>query len=257
VFWPFVPRFGTPTHEESGPWGRIADSVGRRPRTVWVVGLAVLGVFCIGLTGLHADGLSDKNQFVGKPDSIKGEAVLAAHFGGGDAGAPVVIVANASAATQVEKAAASVPGIVSTGVAPTTAHGDVELVLPLKEAADSATAQRAMQALRIAVHSITGADALVGGTTAITYDTEQSAAHDHTVVIPIVLALVFVILMLLLRAVIAPLLLIASVVLSYFAALGASSFAWPRIFGFTQADASSPLYLFISWSHWASTTTSS
>ncbi len=241
VFWPFVPRFGAASHG-AGPWARIADAVSGRSRLIWVTGLVILGVLCAGLVGLHANGLSDKSQFVGKPDSIKGESVLAAHFGGDDA-APAVVVAKVAAGPQIVKIAAAMPGIAS--VSSFSSGGYVEVDAALKDAADSAAAEQTVRALRQAVHPIPDADALVGGTTAITHDTEKAAARDNLVVIPIVLVLVLLILILLLRAVIAPLLLIASVVLSYFAALGASSFAWHHIFGFHQADASTPLYLFI------------
>jgi RND superfamily putative drug exporter len=99
--------------------------------------------------------------------------------------------------------------------------------------------------VRRTVHALPGAHALVGGVTAVVYDTERASSADNKLVIPIVLAVVLVVLVLLLRAVVAPVLLMASVVLSFFAALGASSFAWWHIFGFHQADASSPLYLFV------------
>jgi len=242
VFWPFVPRFGTPTREESGPWARVARGVGRRPRVIWVTGVVVLGVFCAGIVGLRAHGLSDKDQFVGKPDSIKGESVVANHFGG-DAASPVVIVADESAADAVTNAVRGVPGVAS--VSTFTAAGKVEIDASLKEAADTAAAKNTMLELRRVTHAVPGANALVGGVTAVTYDTQQASSADNVLVIPIVLVVVLAILVLLLRAFVAPLLLIVSVVVSFFAALGASSFAWRHIFGFKDADASSPLYLFI------------
>jgi RND superfamily putative drug exporter len=244
VFWPFVPRFGTPTREESGPWAVVARTVGRRPRIIWVTGIVVLGVFCAGIVALRANGLSDKNQFVGKPDSIKGELVIANHFGGA-AGSPAVVIADAGSAGAVQQAISQVPGIAGAPVTAPPAAGKVEIDVNLKQAADSAAAKHTVLDLRRAVHAVPGAHALVGGITAITYDTEQAASSDNKIVMPIVLAVVLVILVLLLRAFVAPLLLIASVVFSFFAALGASSFAWRHIFGFKDADASAPLYLFI------------
>jgi RND superfamily putative drug exporter len=242
VFWPFVPKYGSPTREDTGPWAGVAARVARRPRIIWVSGVVVLAVLCCGVIGLHANGLSHKNQFVGKPDSIKGEEIVAEHFGG-DASSPAVVIADQNAADAVKRAVATVPGVVSTSSF--VAAGKVEIDASLKEAADTAAAKKTMLDLRRAVHAVPGANALVGGVTAVAYDTEKASAADNELVIPIVLAVVLVILMLLLRALIAPLLLIASVVLSFFAALGASAFAWRHIFGFHQADASSPLYLFI------------
>jgi putative drug exporter of the RND superfamily len=72
------------------------------------------------------------------------------------------------------------------------------------------------------VHAVPGAQALVGGETAATLDTERIAARDNRVVMPLILAVVLLVLVALLRALAAPLLLLGSVVLSYAAALGAA-----------------------------------
>jgi RND superfamily putative drug exporter len=85
----------------------------------------------------------------------------------------------------------------------------------------------------------------VGGSTAIQLDTQRSARHERTLLIPLVFAVVFAILVLLLRSLVAPLLLISTVVLSYAAALGASAFAFRHVFGFHGEDSSLPLYLFV------------
>jgi MMPL family len=54
-----------------------------------------------------------------------------------------------------------------------------------------------------AVHAVPGANALVGGTTAINLDVQRANAHDRDVIIPLILVVVFVILALLLRALVA------------------------------------------------------
>jgi RND superfamily putative drug exporter len=244
MFWPFVPHFGTPIRQDSGPWGAVARGIGRRPRTIWVIGVIVLGVFCAGAVELHASGLSDKNQFIGKPDSIKGEAVIARHFGG-DVASPLALIADQGAAEVVAKAVAAVPGIAGSPGIVQQGQGKVEIDASLSAPADTVAAKATMLEVRRVVHAVPNANALVGGITAVVYDTERASAADNKLVIPIVLAVVLVVLVLLLRAVVAPVLLMASVVLSFFAALGASAFGWQHIFGFRQADASSPLYLFI------------
>jgi RND superfamily putative drug exporter len=60
-----------------------------------------------------------------------------------------------------------------------------------------------------------------------------------------VLAAILVILMLLLRAVVAPLILIGSVVLSFAAALGVSALVFEHVFHFPGADPSVPLFGFV------------
>ena len=57
--------------------------------------------------------------------------------------------------------------------------------------------------------------------------------------------MVFVILGLLLRALVAPLILTATVVLSFAAALGVSAFFFNHVFGFGGADTSFPLFVFV------------
>ena len=104
------------------------------------------------------------------------------------------------------------------------------------------------------MHAVPGANAEVGGTTAISLDVKRASAHDRNLVIPLILVVVFVILGLLLRALVAPLILTATVVLSFAAALGVSAF-FNHVFGFGGADTAFPL--FVSWSRCASTTTSS
>src|SRR5205085_5663969 len=98
--------------------------------------------------------------------------------------------------------------------------GLVQLDATLQAPSDSPQAQSTVQALRAAVHAVPGADAKVGGFTAVNYDTQQSSQRDRRVIIPIVLVVILLILMLLLRAVVAPVLLMLTVVLSFVATLG-------------------------------------
>ena len=99
--------------------------------------------------------------------------------------------------------------------------------------------------MRDVVHQVPGADAQVGGGTAIVLDTLRASSADNRVIIPVVLFVVFLILMLLLRAVVAPLMLIATVVLSFTAALGLSALVFRHVFGFAGADSSLPLFVFV------------
>jgi len=102
-----------------------------------------------------------------------------------------------------------------------------------------------VQRLRAAVHDFPGAQALVGGTTATQLDTQTTSIRDRTVIIPIVLVVVFLVLALLLRALVAPLLLIATVVLSFAATLGVSALVFNHLFHFPGADPVVPLFGFV------------
>jgi RND superfamily putative drug exporter len=204
----------------------------------------LLGVMALGLTGLRASGLTAAESFVGQhPESVSGQAVLTAHFPAG-AGQPVVVVANPAQAAPVRTAFAGVRGI--TGVtAPLVEDGHAYFQGTLTSAPDSTAAYDTVDRVRTAVHAVPGAAALVGGNTAVTLDIANAADHDRNLIIPLILLLVFVILALLLRAIIAPVMLILTVVLSFGAALGVSSLFFNHVFNYGNADNSFPLFVFV------------
>jgi RND superfamily putative drug exporter len=243
IFWPVRPAFGSAEPTSSGVWARVGRSIATRPRVVWVATAVVLGVMALGLTGLKASGLTNAQSFRGHPDSVTGQTVLDRHFAGGG-GQPVVVVGNQAAAARLDSAFKATPGV--TGVTPpVTRAGHTYLEGTLTTAPDSQAAYATIDRVRANVHAVPGADALVGGNTAINLDVQRAAAHDRNLIIPVILAVVFVILALLLQAVIAPLMLIATVVLSFAAALGVSAFMFNHVFNFGGADTSFPLFVFV------------
>ena len=86
---------------------------------------------------------------------------------------------------------------------------------------------------------------MVGGVTATDLDTKTTSTRDRTLIIPVVIIVVFVILSLLLRSLLAPLLLMGTVVLSFAATLGISSLVFDHVFGFPGADPVVPLFAFV------------
>ncbi|WP_318214831.1 MMPL family transporter [Streptomyces sp. SCL15-6] len=243
IFWPSKPVYGAETEQKESVWSRVGAAISGRPRLVWVGTVLVLGAMALGTLGLDASGLSNKDQFTNKPQMAVGEEVRAAHFPAGS-GDPVYVVAKAGAADQVKSALAGVSGI--GGVADPVVKGDEAVLLAqLENEPSSEAAMRTVDRARTAVHRIEGADAQVGGSTAIMVDTENAASRDSKVIIPIVLLVVLLILGLLLRAVVAPLLLMATVLLSFGAALGVSSLVFEHVFGLAGADASFPLLAFV------------
>jgi putative drug exporter of the RND superfamily len=243
VFWPVKPAFGTPEPTSTGFWARLGRRIARRPRGVWVGTVIVLGAMAAGLAGLHAGGLTNAQSFRGTPDSVAGAAVLDAHFPGG-AGQPVQVFGERGSGAGIAAALKSVPGLTAV-TAPQTVAGHAYLEATLTSAPDSQAAYATIDRARDAVHAIPGAHALVGGNTAVNLDVQRAAAHDRTLIIPIILAVVFVILMLLLRAFVAPVMLIATVVLSFAAALGVSALFFNNVFNFGAEDTSFPLFVFV------------
>jgi putative drug exporter of the RND superfamily len=243
VFWPYKPTYGSPEPTSRGMWARVGWAIAPRPRIIWISTAVVLGVLALGLTGLKANGLTNAQGFRGHPDSVIGESVLAAHFPAG-AGTPVVVIGSPGAAAQLRSAFAATPGI--TGVTPPVARaGHAYLEGTLTAPPDSQAAYDTIDRVRSAVHAVPGASALVGGVTAINLDVKRASAHDRNLIIPLILLVVLVILGLLLRALVAPLILTATVVLSFAAALGVSAFFFNHVFGFGGADTSFPLFVFV------------
>ncbi|WP_446220509.1 MMPL family transporter [Micromonospora sp. IBHARD004] len=245
IFWPARPRFGSAEPTITGLWAKIGKRIANRPRVTWVATGLALAVMAIGLVQLDATGLTQKESFRGNPDSIVGEEVLARHFPAG-AGNPVVVISKAEQGTAVKAALASTEGIDPASVSEPVAKGGLAYVVgTLNAAADSPAAYDTIDRVRDRVHAVPGADAQVGGNTAINLDLQRAARYDRNLIIPIVLVVVLVILALLLRAIVAPLVLVATVVLSFGAALGASALVFRHIFGFGGADTSLPLFVFV------------
>jgi putative drug exporter of the RND superfamily len=244
VFWPVKPKYGSAEPTTRGFWSRVGRSIGRRPRAVWILTAIVLGAMAIGLTGLKASGLTTAESFRGTtPGSVTGQSIVDRHFPAGS-GQPVQVFANADSGAQVATAIKTVPGITAV-TAPSTQYGHAYLEATLTSAPDSQTAYQTIDKIRDAVHAVPGANAIVGGNTAINLDVQRASAHDRNLIIPIILAVVFVILGLLLRAIVAPIMLIATVVLSFAASLGVSALFFNHVFNFGNSDGGFPLFVFV------------
>jgi RND superfamily putative drug exporter len=243
VFWPYRPGYGSAEPTYRGAWARVGWLIAPRPRRVWVTGAVVLGVLALGLTGLKAGGLTNAQSFRGHPESVAGEAVLARHFPGG-AGQPLIVIGSPRAAAELRSALAATPGVASV-TPPAIQAGHAYLEGTLAYPPDSQAAYTTVDRVRTAVHAVPGSHALVGGAAAINLDVARASAHDRNLIIPLILAVVFVILALLLRALVAPLILMATVVLSFAAALGVSAVFFNHVFGFGGADTAFPLYAFV------------
>ncbi|WP_308014501.1 MULTISPECIES: MMPL family transporter [unclassified Rhodococcus (in: high G+C Gram-positive bacteria)] len=253
LFWPFVPRVGDPEPTDKGVFFRVANAVGRRPGRAAAVSLVALAVCILGLVGTTV-GLSQTEQFRVTAESVTGIDTLAEHFPAGQSD-PTVVVARTAAASEVEAALQDTDGVVSvsrtadsqpgTSQPGTSDTGLTEwsVVLDAEPSSDGAFA--AVENLRASVAPITGADALVGGSDAQALDTSDAAARDRLVIIPVILLVVLLVLFALLRSALAPLVLVATTVLSTLAALGIGSWASENIFGFPALGDNVPLFGFL------------
>lgn len=253
-FWPLVPHPGTDHPETGGFWQRISHWVARSPRKIWIVTALVLIAFAAFVPQLKASGTTQSQIFLTSVDSVQGEEMLDAHFPGGT-GSPTVILLNAIDETQVSDALGEVdpaahmmaateniPAQPGTAAA---AAGRMQIQVTLTASPGSAAALDAVARIRAAVHAVPNAHAIVGGQDALQLDTNITSERDRNVIIPIVLIVVFLVLALLLRALIAPLVLIATVVVSYFATLGVAALVFNHVFDFPGADPAVPLFAFV------------
>ena len=243
LFWPVRPRFGSPEPTANGVWARLGRGIAIRPRAVWMITAFALGAMALGLTVLDATGLSTEETFINKPESVLGQEVLGRHSAAGQ-GQPVVVIGRAQAAPQLQAALTATGGITEVSE-PVVKDGYVYLEGTLQDQPDSQAAEATVDRVREAAHAVDGADAKVGGTTALTLDMNRANSHDNRVIIPLVLLVVLLILGVLLRAIVAPLVLVATVVLSFAAALGISAVLFEHVFGFAGTDTSFPLYVFV------------
>jgi len=243
IFWPVRPGYGSAEPTSRGIWSRIGQAISRRPRAVWLVTAILLAAGAAGMIGFKFGTLTIAQSFRGTPPSIGAQNVLAKHFPAGS-GEPVDVISTASSAGQVRAALAATPGIASV-TPPVTRDGQSFLQATMTPSPDSPAAYTLVDKIRTTAHAIPGAEAKVGGGTAINKDVASAAAHDRDLLLPLILGVVFLILGLLLRAIVAPLVLIATVVLSFGAALGISSLFFKHVFGFAGADTGMPLFVFV------------
>ncbi|MET7857872.1 MMPL family transporter [Streptomyces sp. NPDC005318] len=244
VFWPFVPRYGTPSRKMRTVWSRVGAAVAARPRRSWMMSAAVTAVLALSTLGIDM-GLTQSEMFRTEPESVVAQERISAHYPSGSSD-PAKIVTDAGAADRVRRVAAGVEGVTRVEDGDRTPDGRLaSLSVVLSDAPDSPAAKDTVERLRTAVHAVEGADALVGGTTAQTLDTQRAADRDLLTVVPVVLLVVLLVLVWLLRALVGPLLLLATVALSYLAALGASNLLFAHALGFAGVDWSIPLMSFV------------
>ena len=242
LFWPFVPRFGGVNKSDTGWWAKLGKGVSRRPVTVAILGIAVLGGLSVGATGITI-GLPETEQFRVKPEAVTGIEVLAEAFPAG-ASAPTQVIAVNDRAEDVVEAALASPLVASAEIVnQNDDFSRIDVVLDAEGGSEEAYG--AIENLRENVQAVPGANALVGGDDATRLAVKQAYERDQLLVIPLILVLVFIVLVLLLKALVAPILLLGSVVLSFFSAMGAAWLIFQNVFGMSGLDFSVFLYSFL------------
>jgi RND superfamily putative drug exporter len=240
LFWPFVPKFGGVNKSETGLWAKLGRGVSKRPVIVSIAGFVILAVLSFGATGVKV-GLSSTEQFRVAPEAAIGQDVRAEAFG---ATSEAIVIANNGFEDEVASAAEKVSGVAEVTIG--DSNSDVTKIDVVLEAeSQSEEAYVIIRELRQELGAIEGADALVGGLDAQRLDVQDTYASDQLTVIPMILILVFLVLVLLLRSLVAPILLLLTVVASFFSAIGASWLLFENVFGLPALDLSVFLYSFL------------
>ncbi|WP_084773176.1 MMPL family transporter [Nonomuraea candida] len=238
AFWPSLPRPGQEARD--GVWRGVAGFVGQRPRLAWAGSALLLTVLCMGLTTLDASGIPPSSLFTMRTDSVAGYDALRRHY---PASAPVVVLARPDRSAAVAEAVRGAEGVVSVRSGPPAPWRTFDVVLAAEP--NTPEAQRLVELLRGTVRAVAGDAALIGGFTSELLDAKDAALDDAFLVVPLILAVVALILIVLLRSLVAPLLLMGTVVLSFAATLGLCSALFTQFLGYPVMDVSFALYAFV------------
>lgn len=247
-------KIKTGQEELAGVWKRVGALIAAHYRRVWIGTVVVLAICSLGLSQLKASGVPQTELILSESNAVEGQKAIARHYDAGS-GAPVLVASpekSVGATLDVLRSNPDFTNVVAYSERGPTNNiaqakvvdGQVLLGTTLKVDPYSQEAEQAVKTLR---SQLAGAesDALVGGTTALTVDTQATAERDLRVIVPLVLLMIFIVLAVLFRALVAPLILIATVVLSFAATLGVSALVFNHIFDFPGADPAVPLFGFV------------
>lgn len=243
VFWPFVPRFGSEARASGSRWTRLGELVDRRRVVSWAVPLVVLGGLSLGLVGASGS-LPQLDQFArSTPDSVVGATAIDERFPG-QGGQPLTVMSRPDESRNVLDVVRNTSGVASAEIGQSSDDWVEISAIPI-DSPESAGETATILRLRSNLQEEVGDAALVGGPSAELVDTDETNKNDRSRVMPLILLVVLVILGLLLRAVVAPLVLVATVVVSFFGALGLCNLLFDQVLGFGGWESSVPLIGFL------------
>ena len=252
VFWPSKSWQREP---RTARFGAIGNALGRRPALFAAVSGLVLVALAIG-------AFSYKPTFdlssAGIPASAESQRALVTLEKGLPPGAtdPTDVLLHSSSGPL------SASELADYGAKLKTLHGVGSVAAPVVSA-DRATADyrvtlsydpASTQAVGVMKNSIRpgahaaappGTYALIGGTTAVYADIQRAVNHDYAVVFPVAAVIILLILVLLLRSVVAPWYLLASVGLGFAATLGASVLVFQVLQGAAGLVFILPVYMYL------------
>ena len=253
VFWPSKSWRVEP---KGARFAALGDSLGRRPARYALASglvLAVLAIFALGFNPNFDLGDS------GAPKNVESAVALRTLQKGLPAGAtdPTTVLLHSTdgqplTEDELTSYAAELGKAQGVGqVSPGTLSDDkttasFSVVLKEDPTSDQALAD-VKGPIRDAAHAAApeGTEALVGGTTSVFVDFQKAMNRDYRVVFPVAAVVIMIILGLLLRSLVAPIYLMASVVLGFGATLGAAVLVFQHLGGREGLIFLLPIYIYL------------
>jgi RND superfamily putative drug exporter len=253
IFWPAKAWKKEPTFAR---FGAIGHSLGRRP--AWYAAasglvLAVLAVFALGFNPNFDLGDSGAPETVesavalktletGFPPGATDPTTVLLHSANG---APLDRAETTAYAAQLSKAQ-GVGSVAPAQLSPDQQTASYSVVLDSDPTSDAALAA-VKGPVRTAAHANAppGTEALVGGTTSVFADFQKAMNRDYKVVFPVAAVVIAIILALLLRSLVAPWYLMASVGLGFGATLGAAVIVFQHLQGKEGLIFLLPIYIYL------------
>jgi putative drug exporter of the RND superfamily len=225
----FWPRSGAARRAGPSRWEAVAGFVRRRSRPI--IGAVILGLLVLAAGNLVHHGTIGFGQGETKPtNSSEGTQVLDEHFPPGLA-SPLTAVVPVDEAERVAQAMGRLDSVRLAIPVPTSDKLESAVVVVILAGNPySGEAAEDVERVRERLHAVSP-DGLLGGLPAENWDVEQTNGRDTRLIVPLVLIVVGLILAAVLRAIAAPLYLMATVVLSFGATLGLSTFAFSQLAG--------------------------
>ncbi len=243
IFWPFVPRPGA-AKPSGGAWRWIASHVVKQPVVSLLASLALLAIMASGLIGTSV-GLNQVEKFRVQSESAAGLETVSAHFAPGEA-QPIFVVTESDSSKDVITAIMDVDGVVRAHpIGDANADGLTKIMVTSEYAPSTEQSLAQITELRDAVRTVPGAEAVVGGAVATDLDARAGNQQDLLLIAPLVLAVCFFVLLVLLRSIVAPVLLLLVNLASAVAAIGAGAWLSRIVFGQSALDLQVPLLAFL------------
>jgi putative drug exporter of the RND superfamily len=257
AFWPRKRLVAyDPEHEYAQPrgvWRRLGDRVLQRPAAALALTVLFFGACSLGLLA-YKENYSTTSYFKNDVESVDGFKALERQVPAGTLDPTTVMIRGENgppsdaAVAQTRQTLEQRPGVAAVTPGETSTDGQIKtLSVVFEKDPYTDTVLSSIPALRRSVEDSPppGAEVLVGGGTATQYDFDKANGSDQKKVFPVALLVIGLILALLLRAIVAPLVLIGSVILSFFGTLGLSMLFFRYVVGDEGIDSSLPTFAFI------------